>query len=85
LRVRTQVVEVSASGTAITSLAGPLKETLGTVISDRIGELFPAGALPADTALKSISFDEVGRGSLIARVEFSGSLPQAMLDRILRR
>jgi hypothetical protein len=85
LRVRAQVVDVSASGTTIPSLAGPLNETLGTVISDRTGELFPAGALPADTALKSISFDEVGRGSLIARIEFSGSLPQAMLDRILRR
>jgi hypothetical protein len=85
LRVRAQVVDVSASGTTIPSLAGPLKATLGTVISDRIGELFPAGALPADTALKSISFDEVGRGALIARVEFSGSLPQAMLDRIIRR
>jgi hypothetical protein len=60
---------VSASGTTIPALAGPLKATLGRVISDRIGELFPAGAMPAGTALKSISFDEVGRGALIARVE----------------
>jgi hypothetical protein len=85
LRVHAQVVDVTASGTTIPSLAKPLKETLGTLISERIGELFPAGAVPADTAVKSISFDEVGRGGLIARAEFSGRLPQAMLDRILRR
>jgi hypothetical protein len=85
LRVRAQVVDVTASGRTIPALAKPLKETLGTLISERIGELFPAGAVPADTALKSISFDEVGRGALIARVTFSGSLPQPMLDRILSR
>lgn len=84
LRVRAEVLEVRAEGPSVPpSAEGLLKETLGKVISERIGELFPAGAVPADAALKSVSFDEVGRGALVARVELSGSLPRHTLDRLI--
>jgi hypothetical protein len=84
LRVRAEVLEVRAEGPSVPpSAQGLLKETLGHVISERIGELFPAGAVPSDAALKSVSFDEVGRGALMARVELSGSLPQHMLERLI--
>lgn len=83
LRVRAQVLDVRGTGPGIPASAeGALKETLGKIISERIGELLPTGAMPADAALKSVSFHEVSRGALMARVEFSGSLPQQMLDRL---
>lgn len=84
LRVRAEVLDVRADGPGVPpSAQGLLKETLGKVISEQIGELFPAGAVPPDAALKSVSFDEVGRGALTARVELSGSLPRHMLDRLI--
>ncbi len=84
LRVRAQVLDVRGTGPGIPASAeGPLKETLGKIISERIGELLPAGAMPADAALKSVSFYEAGGGGLMARVEFSGSLPQQTLDRLI--
>jgi hypothetical protein len=81
LRVRTEVLDVCASGAAMPSSAEPaLKEILGRVISQRIGELFPAGGVPANVRLKSISFEEGKHSRLAARVEGAGSLPDRRLS-----
>ena len=86
LRLRAEVLEVRATGSGIPAFAeAPLKETLGRVISQRIGELFPTGGVPADATLRTLSFAEVGRGTVVARIELSGSLPQPTLDRLIGR
>lgn len=86
LRLQAEVLDIRSRGASMpTAAAGALKKTLGKVIGDRIGEMLPSGALPTDVALKSLSFEEVERGPLVARVELSGSLPQAMLERLTRR
>jgi hypothetical protein len=72
---------VRSSGAGIPSPAEPaLREMLGRVISERIGELFPAGAVTADVRLKSISFEESKPAG--GSPGGGGSVPQSMLNRL---
>lgn len=61
-----------------------LRDLLGSLIGQRIGELFPA-AVPADLRLQSLSFDEEEPGRLAAKLRASGSIPQAMFDQLAPR
>ena len=86
LRVRAEILELRPQDASMPASAiAPLKEALSRVVSQRIGELFPAGSVPADVALKSLSFAEAKGGGLIAQVEGSGKLPQATLDQFIQR
>lgn len=61
-----------------------LRDLLGSLIGQRIGELFPTG-VPEDLRLQSLSFDEAEPGRLAARLRTSGSIPQAMLNQLVSR
>lgn len=85
LRVRTEVLDVRPAGRDLPpSVAEPLKQALGSVIDERVGELFPAGAVPPDMLLQEVRFEEGKEGRLLAQLRASGRLPQSLLDRLLR-
>ena len=63
----------------------PLRQMLARLIDERIGELFPSGAVPPDLALTSLSFTESGSGRLVAHMEAAGVVPQSALERLLDR
>jgi len=86
LRVRAEVLGLRphGGGELPGSLDGAMRQTLGGLVSERVGELFPAGSAPADVVLRSLSFDEAASGALSARLEGSGSLPRPLLERLLK-
>lgn len=85
IRVRAEVLDLRphGGGQMPDSLGAALKQTVGELVSKRIGELFPSGAAPADLALRSLTFDESKSGVLTARLEGSGSMPRSLLERLL--
>jgi hypothetical protein len=85
LRVRTEVLEMRAANDRVPApVVDALRQAFAHVVDDRIGELFPQGIAPSDLTLQSVVFEEAQPGRLVARVEGAGSLPQAVLDRLLR-
>ena len=86
LTVRTQVLDVRVPAAGIPRGLQPgVRDTFAKAISSHIGELFPAGMVPPGMSLQSLSFEEAKPGRLSARVEAAGSLPQASLERFLRK
>lgn len=61
-----------------------LRDLLGNLISQRIGELFP-NAVPDELMLQSLSFDEEAPGRLAAKLRASGSIPRSALDQLVER
>jgi len=61
-----------------------LRDLLGSLIGQRIGELFPA-AVPGDLTLQSLSFDEEEPGRLAAKLRASGSISRTTLDQLVGR
>ncbi len=65
-------------------LLEPVRQFLGTLVSQRIGELFPAGSVPQDVTLKSLDFNQKS-GRLMAQVEVEGSVPRSVFERLLEK
>ena len=85
LRMQAEVVTLHRrDGQLPATIDLALRDLLGNLIGQRIGELFPA-AVPEDLRLQSLSFDETEPGRLAARLRTSGSIPQAMLDQLVSR
>ncbi|MBK8175451.1 MAG: hypothetical protein IPK66_09400 [Rhodospirillales bacterium] len=85
LKVRGEVLTLRSAGTAIPSAAeGALRQALSALVSERIGELFPASA-PDDLRLQEVAFADGDAGQLIARIGVVGSMPQSLLDRLTHR
>lgn len=86
LTVRAEVLDVRAPTAEIPrGLQPAIRDTFAKVISNHIGELFPIGMVPADVSLHSLAFEESKPGALSARLEAAGSLPQATLERFLKK
>jgi hypothetical protein len=85
LRMRAEVLTLRRHGAELPAqAAAPLRQMLGALVGERIGDLFPAMA-PAELALQSLGFVEPQPGRLAASVRASGSVPQATLDRLIDR
>jgi hypothetical protein len=86
LRMRSEVLRlVRRDGDLPPVVDAPLRLMLAQIVDERIGELFPAGAVPPELALKSLSLAETEPGGLVAHVEAAGTMPQVALDRLLER
>ena len=85
LKFQAEVVALrKQSGELPAVLLEPVRQFLGTLVSQRIGELFPAGSVPPDVTLKSLDFNQKS-GRLMAQVEVEGSVPRSTFERLLEK
>lgn len=85
LRFQAEVLELrKQSGELPAALLGPMRQLLGALVSQRIGELFPA-AVPPEVSLKSLDFVEAKSKRLAARIEIGGNVLRDTFDRLLER
>lgn len=85
LRFQAEVVALrKQNGELPAVLLEPVRQFLGTLVSQRIGELFPAGSIPPDVTLKSLDFNQKS-GRLMAQVEVEGSVPRSVFERLLEK
>jgi len=83
LRFQAEVVALrNQNGELPAVLLDPVRQFLGTLVSQRIGELFPAGFVPPDVTLKGLDFSQKS-GRLMAQVEVEGSVPRSTFERLL--
>jgi hypothetical protein len=86
LRFQAEVVELrKQSGQLPVALVEPLRQLLGTLVGQRIGELFPAASVPPDVSLKRLEFAEAKSKRLVARIDIGGNVPRDAFDRLLQR
>ena len=85
LRMQAEILTLRRKdGQLPAALDAAMREMLGGMIGQRIGELFP-NAVPADLMLQSLSFDEEEPGRLAAKLRASGSISQTTLDQLVER
>jgi hypothetical protein len=86
LRMRAEVLTLRrrGAGELPAQIAAPLRQMLGALVGERIGELFP-GAVPADLTLRSLAFEEPQPGRLAVNLRAAGSVPQATFEQLINR
>jgi hypothetical protein len=85
LRFQAEVVKLrKQSGELPPALLEPMRQLLGTLVGERIGELFPA-SIPPEVSLKRLEFVEAKSKGLVARIDVGGNVPRDTFDRLLQR
>lgn len=85
LRMQAEVLTLRRRDGALpATIDTALRDLLGSLIGQRIGELFP-NAVPDALMLQSLSFDEEVPGRLAAKLRASGSISRTALDQLVER
>jgi hypothetical protein len=83
LRFQAEVVELRKQhGELPAALLEPLRHLLGTLVGERIGQLFPP-SIPPEVSLKGLEFVEARPKRLAARLDIEGSVPRETFARLL--